>query len=107
MSLPNLSKTVKRLSQPVSLLRVTKSVVDHRVVESETTISIKAVVQPAQKDKLNKAKLDFNLKYILVHSLQEVKISDIIVHHNIRYKAFENADYSDYGYYEIIMEEEK
>jgi hypothetical protein len=107
MKLPNLSKTIRRLSQDVTLSRITKSVIDHKVVESETSVAFKAVVQPAQKNKLNKAKLDFNLKYILVHSLLEVKISDIIVHHNIRYKAFENADYNDYGYYEIIMEEQK
>ena len=107
MALPNLSKTVKRLSQSVTLNRITRSVVDHRVVETLTPTPFKAVIQPAQKNKLNKAKLDFSLKYIQVHSLEEVKISDIIVHQSISYKAFENADYNDYGYYEIIMEELK
>lgn len=107
MGLPNLSRTVKRLSQPIKLIKVTTTVVNHKPVEAEVESTIKAVVQPAQKEKLNKDKIDHSLKYVRVHSVDEIVMNDIIEHQGIRYKAFEDADYSDYGYYEIIMEEQK
>lgn len=103
----NLSKTIKRLSQPVKLIRITTDIVNHKPEETETEINIKAVIQPANKEKINKDKLDWSLKYILVHSTDEIVIGDLIVHKNIRYKSFEDADYSDYGYYESIMEQQK
>lgn len=102
-----MSRTVKRLSQPIKLFKITTTIVDHKPVEEEVESSIKAVVQPAQKEKLNKDKIDYSLRYVQVHSLEAVLMNDIIEHKNVRYKAFEDADYSDYGYYEIIMEEQK
>jgi len=115
--LPNLLATVKRLSQPTQLIKVVTTIVDHKPSEAETPINVRAAIQPAQKNKLNKDKIDWSLKYIMVHSYDqmvlgvsvsgEISISDYIVHHGIRYKAFENADYNDYGFYETIMEEQK
>lgn len=107
MSLPNMSRTVKRFSVPVKLLKIATSIVNHKPVETETESTIKVVVQPAQKEKLNKDKIDYSLQYIQVHSLDEIVIDDVIEYKSIRYKAFEDANYSDYGYYEIIMEEQK
>ncbi len=107
MGLPNLSRTVKRFSVPVKLFKITKTIVNHVPQETEVESSIKAVVQPAQKEKLVKDKIDHSLKYVQVHTLTEIVEGDIIEYKGIRYKAFEDADYSDYGYYEIIMEEQK
>ena len=107
MGLPNLSRTVKRLSQPIKLFKITTNVVNHKPVETEVESTIRAVVQPAQKEKLNKDKIDYSLKYVQVHSVEAIVMNDVIEHQGIRYKAFEDADYSDYGYYETIMEEQK
>ena len=105
--LPNLSGTVKRFSQDVKLIRVTTSIVNHQPVETETVINIRAVVQPAQKEKIIKDKLDYSLKYIQVHSLDEILINDKLEHEGIIYRAIEDADYNNYGYYETIMEQQK
>jgi len=103
----NLSNTIKRLSVPLSLVKVTTTIVNHVPTETEVISNIKAVVQPADKDKINKDKLDYTLKYIQVNNLEEILINDIVEYKGIRYKAFENADYTDYGYYESIMEQIK
>ena len=119
--LPNLLLTVKRLSQPTQLINVVTTIVNHRPSEVETPFNVKAAIQPAQKNKLNKDKIDWSLKYIMVHSYDqiiiiadvptsvsgEISINDYIVHNGIKYKAFENSDYNDYGFYETIMEEQK
>ena len=105
--LPKLTSTILRLGQQVKLIRTISEIVNHRPVETETFFTIKAVIQPAQHSKLNKSRLDFNLKYIQVHSIDEIKINDIIEYKNKRYRVFEEANYIDYGYYETILEEIK
>lgn len=107
MGLPNMSRTVKRFSVPVKLIKITKTIVNHKPVETEVESTIKAVVQPAQKEKLNQDKINWSLRYVQVHSIDEIAIDDIIEYKGVRYKAFENGDYNDYGYYENIMEEQK
>lgn len=107
MGLPNLSRTVKNFSIPVKLFKIATTIVNHKPVETETESSIKVVVQPAQKEKLNKDKIDWSLRYVQVHSLDQIVMNDEIEYKGVRYKAFEDADYSEYGYYEIIMEEQK
>ena len=105
--LPNLSNTIKRFSQPIKLIRVVKMIENHRPIETETITDIKAVIQPANTNKLNKDKLDYNLRYLQVHSLEEIKLNDMIEYKNVRYRAIENSNYLDYGYFEVIMEEVK
>ena len=107
MNLPNMASAVKGFSVPVKLLKVATSIVNHKPVEVETESTIKVVIQPAQKEKLNKDKIDFSLQYVQIHSLDAINIGDMIEYKSIMYKAIEDADYSEYGYYEIIMEEQK
>ena len=109
MSLPNMSRTVKRFSVPVpvKLLKIAISIVNHKPYYTAIENTIKVVKQPAQKEKLNKDKIDYSLNYIQVHSLDNIYIDDIIEFNNKRYRAIEYANYCEYGYYEVIMEEHK
>lgn len=105
--LPNLSQTVKRFSVPTQLMKVSTAIVNHKPYYTGIESNIKVVIQPAQKEKLNIDRINWSLKYIQVHSVDCIYLSDIITHKGILYQAYEDADYSDYGYYEIIMEEYK
>lgn len=105
--IPNLANTVLSFAQSCTLIRVQEMIVNYKPVFQETTLIVKATLQPAKKENLNKEKIDWSLKYLQVHSLDLIKIGDIIIHRNIKYKAIENADYNDYGFYESIMEEQK
>ena len=105
--LPQMGKVLKRFQQPVTIKTVTQTIVDFRPVENETSLITQAVVQPAQKEKLNPAIIDWTLRYLQMHSIDPVKIGDIITHSSTDYKAVELGDYSDYEYYETIFEEIK
>jgi len=105
--LPNLSNTVKRFSQDVNLIRVTTTVINHKPVEEETNIAIKAVIQPADKEKLNIDKIDYSLKYILINSTDEMRIKDKLEYKSTKYRIIAVEDFSDYGYYRAIAEEVK
>ena len=105
--LPQMGKVLKRFQQPVTIKTVTQTIVDFRPVENETSLTTQAVVQPAQKKKLNPAIVDWSLKYLQVHSKDPVKIGDFFTHSGTDYKAVELGDYSNYEYYETIFEEIK
>lgn len=107
MSLPNMSRTVKRFSIPAKLYKLTTTIVNHKPYKTAIEIPIKVVVQPAQKEKINQGKINWSLKYVQVHSLDEIRLNDILDYKNCKYQAIENSDYSEYGYYESIMEEHK
>jgi len=105
--LPNLSNTIRRFSQSVVLIRTTEEIINHKPQNTEEYKSIKAVIQPAQKSKLNKDLIDWSLGYLWVHSLETIKKNDKIEYKGKEYRAFEDANYSDYGYYETTFEEIK
>lgn len=105
--LPDMSDVLDEFLQPVSLSTVTQSIVDHRPVDTESVAAIMAVVQPANREKLNPAIVDWSLDYLQVHTKVSVKIGDFLTHSGLKYKAVELGNYSDYGYYETIFEQVK
>ena len=102
-----MGKVLKRFQQPVTIETVTQEIVDFRPVETTTRTVTQAVVQPAQKEKLNPAIVDWSLSYLQVHSIDPVKIGDIITHSSVDYRAVELGNYNNYEYYETIFEEIK
>ncbi len=105
--LPNMSRVLIRLERPVELITVTQTIVDFKPVDVETSVSTKAVVQPAQKENLNPEIIDWSLIYKQVHSKLLVKLGDLMTVDGVKYKAVELGDYNAYGYYETIFEEVK
>lgn len=105
--LPQMGKVLQRFLQPVTIRTVSQEIVDFRPVETEVSLITKAVVQPAQKEKLNPAIIDWSLRYLQVHSTDQMKIGDFITHSGTGYKAVELGDYNDYEYFETIFEEVK
>jgi len=107
MSLPNLSGVVKSFSQEVIHHKISTVIENHRKVESETTSTINAMIQPQETTKLNKEKVDYTLKYILVHSTDEIGFDDYITYKQKKYKCFEVGEWNDYGFFIVVMEEIK
>ena len=75
--------------------------------EDVTSVPIQAVVQPADKDKLNTANIDWSLDYQMFHTTTDVSEGDFIEYSGRDYKIISRAPYGDYGYYELIGEETK
>lgn len=105
--LPDMSGVLDRFLQNVTIGTVTQTVVNHRPVDTHVDLATQAVVQPANKEKLNPDIVDWSLIYKQVHSKVEIKIGDFLTVSGKKYKAVELGDYNEYGYYETIFEEVK
>ena len=105
--LPNMAGVLDEFSRPVSLGTVTQSVVGFRPVDTESVSTIQAVVQPANKNKINPAIIDWSLDYKTMHSKIAVKVGDFFTENGVKYKAAEDGNYSSYDYYETLFEQVK
>lgn len=72
-----------------------------------TARTISAVVQPAQKEKLNADQIDWSLQHLWIHSPDQVAVGEFIEYQGADYKIIEPGDWQLYGYTEAIAEETK
>lgn len=107
MSLPNLSGPVGRWSQNVTIKTVTVTKVNFVETKHITVAPFKAVVQPADKEKLNPASIDWSREYLWFHSLSPMALGQYIQYKGEDFKLITEGNYSDYGYYEIVGEQTK
>lgn len=105
--LPDMSPALKRFEQTILLSTVTQTIVNFRPVEAEVVTEIQAVVQPAQKEKLNPSIVDWSLRYMLVHSSSAIKVGDFITHDSTKYKGVDYGPYLNYGFNSLVFEEVK
>lgn len=105
--LPNMAEVLDDFLQPVKTKIVTVTTVDFVPTETIVETDILAVVQVAQKEKLNPQAIDWSKRYLQVHSKEPLDMRALVEYQGKDYKVFELNDYSDYGYYEAICEEVK
>ena len=104
---PNLARTVLRKSVSLILKKVTKTMVRGRPVETFQEINILGMLKPARMEKVVKAQIDYNLKYMHYVGTNEVLIDDLIVYNNETYRCYAPGDYSTYGFYKAELEQVK
>ena len=105
--IPNLARTVLRKSVPLILKKVTKTMVRGRPVETFQEINILGMLKPARMEKVVKAQIDYNLKYMHYVGTNEVLIDDLIVYNNETYRCYMIGDYLTYGFYKAELEQVK
>jgi hypothetical protein len=105
--LPNMANTVQRFERPVTLHTITQANVNFRPVNTPVDSAETAVVQPANKDKINPDIIDWSLDYKQMHSRFSVKLIDQVTVDGVKYKIVESGNYNAYGYYESLLEEIK
>ena len=105
--IPNLSRTVLRKSVPLILKKVTKTMVSGRPVETFTEVNILGMLKPARMEKVVKAQIDYNLKYVHYIGTEKVLVNDLIVWNNETYRCYALGDYSTYGFYKAELEQVK
>ena len=105
--IPNLARTVLRKSVPLLLKKVTKTMVSGRPKETFQEISILGMLKPTRLEKVVKAQIDYNLKYMHYVGTNEVLIDDLIVFNNETYRCYAPGDYSTYGFYKAELEQVK
>ena len=105
-NLPNMSQTIIGWFQPITFVKLSRSVVDYEQVLTETRINTKGVVQPYKPEPLEIQQYGTQ-SWIWqdMHCLPNVtlKTDEIIVYQNIRYKVLYKKDYTEYGYVEYML----
>jgi hypothetical protein len=105
--LPDMSIALAEWAVPVVVKTVTQRTVDFETVEHVASRTINAVVQPAQKEKLNSDQIDWSLRYLLVHSTEPMTAGEFIEYQGWDYKIVDHGDWQAYGYTEAIAEQTK
>ena len=105
-NLPNMSQTIIGWFQPITFVKLSRSVVDYEQVLTETRINTRGVVQPYKPEPLEIQQYGTQ-SWIWqdMHCLPDVtlKTDEIIVYQNIRYKVLYKKDYTEYGYVEYML----
>lgn len=104
--LPDMAEVLMELEQPVKLKTVTTETVDFEDTEIVTVDTIKAVVQPADKTKLQIDSLDWSKEYVLIHKRGTgIDIGQFVEWDDKDFKVIgPNGNYKNYGFIEVVGE---
>lgn len=107
--LPDMSDTLIEWEQPVKLKTVTSTTVNFEPVTVVTVETIQAVVQPADKTKLQIDSLDWSKEYVTCHKRGSgIEIGQFIEWDGRDFKVIgPNGNYKNYGFIEVVAEETK
>lgn len=103
----DLSEVIEDMASPYTIKSVSQTTVDFVKTPVVVPRTINALIQPAEKRKLNPDTIDWSLKYILIHSLEAVNMGEYIVYEGEDYKITSGGDWLPYGYVESIGEQTK
>ena len=105
--LPDMSDTLDEWSLEYTIKTATETTVDFVLTPVITGRVVDAVVQVAQKNKLNNDQIDWSLRYLLVHTMSELANGEFIEYQGEDYKIIDNGDYQLYGFTEAVAEQTK
>jgi hypothetical protein len=106
--IPIMTRTLKRYETDVSL--DTYELQSVNFVQTQvmaSSLPIKAVVQPAQREKLEALGVDLTLRYIEVHAEVDIVVGQYIKFKGRDYKVLTPGDYQLYGFSDVICAEVK
>ncbi len=101
--LPQVGDVLPSWFQTLTFTLVTKYLVDYEVQEVLVTITTQGVRQPMNAQQLSiKPEGQRGWKWETIHCLPNVKlkIDDIVIFDNVKYRVKERWDWSEYGYLE-------
>ena len=104
--LPNLSNPVKAYMQKLTLVKVTKEVVDFEEIEVHTVINTRGVRQPLPPQELEiLARGQRAWKWECLHVLPnaDLKPDDVVLFKGAKYRVKEKFDCTEYGYIEYLI----
>lgn len=104
--LPNLSSAVKAYMQPLTLVKITKAIIDYEEQEVETVIKTRGVRQPLPPQELEILQRGQRAwKWECLHLLPNVdlKPDDVVKFKGAKYRVKEKYDCTEYGYIEYLI----
>lgn len=105
-TLPDMSGTVAGWFQPMTFTRITKTVVDHILVETQSSVDALGVRQPMKPQMLLiKPEGQRGWKWETFHCQPDtiLEIDDIAIFNGVKYRVMERLDYREYGYLEYHL----
>ena len=110
--LPDMSNTLTGWEVPLSLTKITQSIVDGDAVKTEEKINFQGVFQPLREEQLqSKPEGQRSWAWYWIHAKAgtlNLSTQDKIIFNKVRYKVMAVKDYSLYGYieYQIVVDYE-
>jgi len=104
----DMSDVLDDWAQGVTLKTVSNMTVDFVPIVTVSALSIAAVIQPADPEKLQVGQIDYSLEYIQVHSVTPMAIGQYIEWQGRDFKLVPfRKGYQQYGFSEVVGEETK
>lgn len=107
--LPNMKSTIKKFSQSFTYVKVVVYDGGFEDTKDDIEYVISGVIQIPQDKTLQALDLDVSISYRQVHIPTDTGVTprnnDLIKFNNKNFKVIKFRDFSDYGYYEFIVEE--
>lgn len=105
--IPDMSDALDEWSLPYLVKTVEERTIDFESFDFVTGRTINAVVQVAQKNKLNTDQIDWSLRYLQIHTANQLENGELIEFQGEDYKIIDNGDYQLYGFTEAVAEQTK
>lgn len=102
--LPDMSDVLDDWKVPVRIKTITKQTTDFVDTSTVAGRDIDAVIQVAQKERLNTNQIDFSLAYKTLHSESPVSVNELLEFEGADYKIIDAGDWQRYGYTEALCE---
>jgi hypothetical protein len=93
--------------ETITIITATTTTVDFEptTTTATPTPTALAIVQPADKNKLNPDTIDWSLEYILVHTIEDLSPGQFIQWSGKTFKVISTSGFNPYGYTEFVGEE--
>lgn len=107
-NLPNLSNPITKWFLPTDFIRITKTIVDFEVQETESFETFQGVIQNLNSKELQvKPEAQRAWTWKMIHALPSLKLNvdDKIKYNDIEYRVMNVKDFSEYGYMEYHIVE--
>ena len=106
MSIPKIQFALNCWESPITMIKVTQSIVDMETVTSQEQISFKGVIQPLTGEALQIKPLEMrSWEWLMIHTRTSVEIEtdDLIEYKGKQYKVMVEKDYSLNNYFEYHL----
>lgn len=105
--IPDMADTLAEWAKPYIVKTVTRETVDFEPVDVVRARTIQAVIQPAQRDKLNPDQIDWSKRYLQIHTVDTLDNGELIEFSGEDYKIIDGGDFQMYGYTDAVAEQTK
>ena len=106
MPIPKIQFALNCWESPITMIKITQSIVDQERVSTEEEIVFKGVIQPLTAEALQVKPLEErSWEWLMIHTRISVEINtgDLVEYENKRYKVMFEKDYSLNNYYEYHL----